>query len=345
MLTGAGGIAFGGPDRPARYLRDLLEELVEAAPSGSRIDWATYYFRDRALARALIRASERGVRVRLVLDGQPRRAGANDAVIAQLANHRLGGGLHVRRGGALSPGHLHSKIYGFDDCVLIGSFNPSGDDPEDAEVIAEIGDQDRGHNVLLRIDDPAHVAALRAQVERLARGRSSLIERFFPSANRVVATADASLRFYPRLRTLCVEPEIDALASGDRFRGAISHLKAGPLTKAITRAAQRGVATEILVHDTERRVPTPLVAQLAAVGVTIRRVVDPRGLPMHAKFLLLRRQGSTAAWLGSYNYNPRSRWLNAELLYRTTAPDTVAALEARFAVIAAMAGASGTILA
>jgi len=337
MLIGAGGLAFGGPDLPARRLRDLLETLVDAAPPGSRIDWATYYFRDRALAQALIRASDRGVRVKLVLDGHPRRAGANDAVIAQLASHSLGGGLYVRRGGALSPGHLHSKIYAFADCALIGSFNPSGNDPEDADVIAEIGDQDRGHNLLLRIDVPAHVAALRAQVERLARRRSSLIERFAPDANRVVAAADASLRFYPRLRTLCVEPEIDALASGDRFRGAISHLKAGPLTAAITRAVRRGVATEILVHDTERRVPTRLVAQLAAEGAAIRRVVDPQGLPMHAKFLLLRRRGRTAAWLGSYNYNPRSRWLNAELLYRTTAADTIAVLDARFAVIAAMA--------
>ena len=265
-------------------------------------------------------------------------------MIAQLANHGLCGGLHVRRGGVLSPGHLHTKIYAFADCALIGSFNPSGDDPEDAEVIAEIGDQDRGHNLLLRIDGTAHVAALREQVERLARGRSSLIERFFPTANRVITTADASLRFYPRLRTLCVEPEIDALVPGGHFRGAISHLKAGPLTEAITRAARRGVTTEILVHDTERRVPTPLVMQLAAAGVAIRRVVDPQGLPMHAKFLLLQSNGRTAAWLGSYNYNQRSRWLNAELLYRTTAADTVAALDARFAAIAEMAGARGMTL-
>lgn len=337
ILIGTGGIAFGGPDLPPRHLRDLLQSLVDSAPPGSRIDWATYYFRDRALAEALIRASDRGVDVRLVIDGHPRRAGSNDAVAALLGGHGLKGGFHVRRGGALSPGHLHSKIYGFGDFALIGSFNPSGDEPEDAQVIAEIGDQDRGHNLLLRIGAPDLVQALRDEVAYLCADQSSLTARFRSAANRVVETADARLCFYPRLRTLQVEPEIDALERGDRFRGAISHLKAGPLTEAIIRAALRGVTTELLVHDTERRVPGALVRRLAATGVDIRRVVDRDGLPMHAKFLLLDHGTASAAWLGSYNYNPRSRWLNAELLYRTTAADTIAVLAQRYTAIAAMA--------
>ena len=43
---------FGGPDRPARALRDLLEQKVDEVPPGGSIAWITYYFRDEALAEA-----------------------------------------------------------------------------------------------------------------------------------------------------------------------------------------------------------------------------------------------------------------------------------------------------
>ncbi|MFL6747978.1 MAG: phospholipase D-like domain-containing protein, partial [Sphingomicrobium sp.] len=70
-----GRVEFGGPDLPPRHLRDLLQQHVDQSPPGSRIDWATYYFRDRALAEALMRASDRGVSVRLVMEAKPRREG------------------------------------------------------------------------------------------------------------------------------------------------------------------------------------------------------------------------------------------------------------------------------
>src|SRR5688500_5918459 len=104
-----GRLEFGGPDLPPRRLRQLLQDHVDAAPRGSRVDWATYYFRDRALAEALIRASDRGVVVTLAVEPDPRRPGANDAVIAMLRDHGLNGGLHLYR--TVRKGHLHTKIY------------------------------------------------------------------------------------------------------------------------------------------------------------------------------------------------------------------------------------------
>jgi phosphatidylserine/phosphatidylglycerophosphate/cardiolipin synthase-like enzyme len=65
-------VTFGGPDRPRGCLRDLLAQRIEAVPPGGAIDWATYYFRDRRLAGDLIRARERGVEVRVTIDGRPR---------------------------------------------------------------------------------------------------------------------------------------------------------------------------------------------------------------------------------------------------------------------------------
>lgn len=330
-----GRIEFGGPDLPPRRLRDLLQAQVDGSPPGSRIDWATYYFRDRALAEALVRAKARGVAVTIVVEPKPRRAGANDAVIAIL-RQGLGAGLRLYK--PLGRGRLHSKIYCFShpDIAWIGSFNPSGDDPEDADVVAEIGDQDRGHNLLLGIERPRLVKALRTQVGRLGRPPGL---RLLTGLRGLFAVrdGDTSLFFYPRPRKSLAEPEVSKLKANDSFRGAISHLKAGVMTKALKSVAARGAKVELLVHDTERRVPSEVIGDLQQAGVDVRRVAIPGDLPMHAKFLLLARRSESCAWLGSFNFNAKSRNRNAELLVRTEDAATIAALSSRFDLIAASA--------
>lgn len=334
-----GRVEFGGPDLPPRRLRNLLQDQVDASPPGSRIDWATYYFRDRALAEALIRASDRSVRVNLVLEADPRRAGANDAVIALLGGHGLNGGFHLYRPGPKDKGHLHAKIYAFSnpDIAWIGSFNPSGDEPEDADVIAEIGDQDRGHNLLLGIEHPRLTKALRRHVARLTKwGRFPLLLR--PGFNRTVRTMGTKLFFYPRVFPYLVERSVERMKSGDRLRGAISHFKTGELAKQLERAVARGARVELLVHDTMRRVPSDLVGSLQMAGVSIIRVRHEDDLPMHAKFLLMEIGSMRVAWVGSYNFNKKSRRYNAEVLLRTNDQSVFASLERRFGIIAAMAG-------
>ena len=335
-----GRIEFGGPDLAPRRLRDLLQRHVDEAPPGSRIDWATYYFRDRALAEALIRASDRGVKVRLVLEAQPRRQDANKAVVAMLKEHGLRGGFHLRspvgRDGA--KGHLHAKIYAFSDPEIawIGSFNPSGDDPDDPEVIAEIGDQDRGHNLLLGVERPRLVTTLRRYIDGLVEPpRTPLWQRFLSYWR--VRDGNTRLFFYPRITTLVVEPHIALLPRSGSVRAAISHLKKGALTRSLAKAAERGADIDLLVHDTERRVSAKAFQFLEEAGVDIRRVSDADDLPMHAKFILVRRGRRTTAWLGSYNFNDKSRYDNAEVLLSTTDPHIVAALSARFDQIAKMA--------
>lgn len=333
-----GRVEFGGPDLSPRRLRDLLQAQVDGSPPGSRIDWATYYFRDRALANALMRASDRGVRVTLVLEPDPRRAGANDAVIAMLQAHGLNGGFHRYRSWRAEKGHLHAKIYCFShpEIAWAGSFNPSGDDPEDADVIAEIGDQDRGHNLLFGVRSAKLTAALRRHVGRLAHW--SPIPPFLrPSLNLTVEDRGTRLYFYPRLFPYPVERSIARLSTGDRVRGAISHLKPGELTEQLTSAVQRGVDVELLVHDTERRVPSELVRAMAVAGVRITRVGHDDGLPMHAKFILIDQDGARTAWLGSYNFNKKSRRHNAEVLLSTDDPTVTASLEERFRAISSLA--------
>lgn len=333
-MTGPlGRVVFGGPDFPPGQLRDLLEDHVNRARPGSRIDWATYYFRDRALARALMRASDRGARVRLVMEPRPRRHDANEPVIAMLKAHGLGGGfqLYSPAGSRPAVGRLHAKIYAFSDPDIcwVGSFNPSGDQPEDPEVIAEIGDQDRGHNLLLGIERPHLVQGLRNFIDQLA---SNPAEGWWTrlSSNRSLGGEDTRIYFYPRRMSLVAEPAIAMLGRSGSVRGAISHLKTGPMAWSLALAARKGADIELLVHDTSRRVSGKVFQFLRRAGVRIERVVHPEGLPMHAKFLLVSNRNDTTAWLGSYNYNEKSRLRNAELLLATSDGQVIEQLSGRF---------------
>jgi phosphatidylserine/phosphatidylglycerophosphate/cardiolipin synthase-like enzyme len=331
---------FGGPDMPARALSGLLQRMVAESRPGDRICWVTYYFRDRVLARALMDAADRGVQVSLLVDGSPRRKRANDAVLAMLRAHGLGGGLTVHNkpawGRKLHP-HLHAKLYlfaGQQPRALIGSFNPSGDEPEeDPDVIAEIGDQDRGHNMLVEITDPALVAALEQQAQLWHRHSSSPLLRFRGLQNRTLQSDSLRLILFPRLRTSIVEPEIAKLGAGSRISGALSHVKPGPFTRALGAAAARGVDVNLIVHDTERRVPEAMLQQLAAQGIRVRRYRHADGLPVHAKYLLLQGAAQHCGYFGSFNFNTRSRWLNIEILARSTDPAVLAQLQARFAAL------------
>ncbi len=324
-------ILFGGPDRPHRFLRNVLEQLVEQARPGSRIDWSTYYFRDLALASALMRAADRGVRVRLVLEGQARRRGANDAVIELLAAHGLGGGFKVRqRQGGL--GQLHTKAYLFSDpdLALVGSFNPSGNQPEDQDVVAEIGDQDRGYNLLFCVRQPDFVVALRKHVDQLGEKDAKLWDRLRPHFNRALGSGSTRAFLYPRLRTRLVESEIQALGRSASVLAAVSHMKKGSFINALRRARRNGAGVSLLVHATERRVPGGLIEQLNKEGIITTRIGNTHDIPMHNKFVILQQGEKRHAWLGSYNYNSKSRWLNDELLVRTEDADAVELLAHRF---------------
>ena len=334
-------IYYGGPDQPAGALRDVLKARVDAAPPGSEITWATYYFRDQALAESLVAAQRRGVRVRVRVEGSPRRGAANDGVITTL-REGLGDGLRTHRAW-FGASHLHAKVYAFSGPspeVLIGSFNPSGDEDDDnPKLIADIGDQDRGENLLVGFRDPKAVLALRRQAERLWQGK---VGRFGRYENRAVNLKSVRFYYYPRLRPDVVERRIARLGPGDRVEAAISHMDQGPFVQQLAEAARRGVDVHLVVHDTARRVPNGVVRTLGDAGVTVRRYCNVDGLPMHAKFVLIDRGGERSAWFGSLNYNITSRFLNKEILARSTDDAVVADLQARFQTIAQAADREAT---
>jgi phosphatidylserine/phosphatidylglycerophosphate/cardiolipin synthase-like enzyme len=335
-------VHFGGPDLPPRHLRNLLRQKIDAVPSGGKILWATYYFRDRDLADALLAAAARGVRVIVKLESKPRLKNANDTIIAKLKP--LGAGLYACLGnkkfGSKKRGYLHSKIYWFSHPrphALIGSFNPSGDEPEDQAVVDEIGDQDRGHNLLVEFHDPDIVAALKKYIASIGNP----LLRYMPAQNLGVSSGKTRLQFFPNLRKDQLAAHIARLPAGSAVQGAVSHLKPGRLLNTLASAARRGVRISLLIHDTERRVPEESVRALSEAGAVLKRYLHADRLPLHAKFIVVKDLSAETAYFGSYNFNERSRSLNHEVFAASTDPAIISRLTQRFLEIAADAARQG----
>jgi len=343
-------IHFGGPDLPPQRLRDLLAERIAAVPSGGAIDWVTYYFRDRRLAAELLRARRRGVRVTVTLDGCPRTEHANDAVIAMLAGPEgLGDGLRIISpagiptldGKRLQP-RLHAKLYCFSHptpVAYIGSFNPSGDQPEqEPDVIRKIGDQDRGHNVLVGIFDPALVQHLKTYAGWMFQARHRLFQRLTIFANRPYRGEDTEIYFWPRILGHPAMKFFNQIAPGAHLRVAASHLKGQAIARALLGLVRRGAELEIIAGATERRVPAAIEQKFSTAGVVFRRVGQTDGLPMHNKFVIAEKNGQHWSIFGSFNWNTRSYWLNHEIGAISTNRQLWEAFNERWEAMVAPAG-------
>jgi len=315
-------IFFGGPDCRPRALRDLLHSRVCAVPSGGEISWATYYFRDEALADALVQAKKRGVTVRVTLEENPRTARANLPVLEMLQSPgNLAGDCRSLRHTwpdnlRWKKPRLHIKLYYFshpEPHVLVGTFNPSGNQPEDPRIVAEIGDQDRGHNHLVEISDSRLVFPLREHLRLLHDGRHGPWERLLPCNNRVITAGDSRIYLFPRLRRDVLRRKLLTLPSGTILRMAISHLNNVEIAKTLLHLTKKGVEIEILTHDTERRVPG-WTEDLLDGQLLFRRYHHCQGLPMHNKFILIDAPGGREVIFGSMNLSNNSLHANHELL-------------------------------
>jgi phosphatidylserine/phosphatidylglycerophosphate/cardiolipin synthase-like enzyme len=218
--------------------------------------------------------------------------------------------------------------------AFIGSFNPSGDEPElEPEVLRAVGDQNRGHNLLVGLRDPVLVTGLVQHARALHRRWHSAFDRVLPASNRTLRSDDFEVYFMPRILRDPVVALLRRCGRGDRVRIAASHFS-GPTSLAILRALRRrGASVEIRAEATARRVPARVEEHLREVGVVFERVIDPDGLPMHAKFALIERGGERHAALGSFNWTEPSRLFNREIGAISANRELFARLDARWDVL------------
>ncbi|MEJ2201877.1 MAG: phospholipase D-like domain-containing protein, partial [Desulfuromonadaceae bacterium] len=204
-----------------------------------------------------------------------------------------------------------------------------GNEPEDPNLLAIIGDQDRGHNLLLELNDPRLVSPLRQHLLHLHSAVHGPWERLRPSYNRVIRTEDTAIYLFPRLRRNIIAKKLLTVPSGSVLRLAVSHLNDRKIGATLRAVAARGVRIEILAHDTERRVPQWVEEQLLE-SLTFRRYRHPQGLPMHNKFILIHTPQQREVLLGSMNLSVRSLYVNHELLLVSSNPLLVEAMERRW---------------
>jgi len=316
-------IHWGGPDLPPRALRDLMEDRIDAVPSGGEILWVTYYFRDEGLAEALLKAKKRGVNVRVLMEGNPRNGSINARVAKLLGrSDALGKGLRSLRhrlidNRFLRSCRLHEKLYYFshpEPCALVGTFNPSGNQPEEPAILRKIGDQDRGHNVLVEVRDQVLVQGLYKHAQRMFQMVHGPWERFLSVNNRILASGDTRVLFFPRTLRKDFDDLLDGLEHGCSLRMAVSHLNDSGICKQLFKLARKGVDIEILAHDTQRRVPSWVEKEMLKNGITFNRYIHPDGLPMHNKFMLIDSPERKVVTVGSMNLSVRSLHANHELL-------------------------------
>lgn len=333
---------FGGPDQPGSHLRDILAAHIDAVPAHGSIDWVTYYFRDRRLAHALLRAQQRGVRVTVTLSGHTRTSQANAAVMAILAGpDGLGTGLRLIAlpglpavfGKGLRP-RVHEKLYCFSHprpTAFVGSFNPSSDLPElRPDIIDEIGDHDCAWNVLVGITEPTLVAGLLAHARRMHTDPPGLLYRCGAHANRVLAADDTRVYFWPRLRVHPVLAHLQALSNAAQVRIAASHVSAHRAIDALLELARRGVEVEIITEATLRRVTRAAERRLLEAGVRFSRLDSEDRVPMHLKFVLAEDGAHSWVAFGSFNWTVPSMYLNHEIAVLSSAPPLLAAFTSRW---------------
>ncbi|WP_240141514.1 phospholipase D-like domain-containing protein [Nitrosomonas sp. HPC101] len=318
-------IHFGGPDYPRERLRNLLEDRIAAVPAGGSINWVTYYFRDIRLANALIQAHQRGVQVTLSLEGRPRIPYANDAVIALLKGPRgIGSALRIITiPGLPSPSskswkpQMHEKLYCFshpEPVAFIGSFNPSGNGLEDdPEIIREIGDQDRGYNVLIGLKDPVLVEKLTEHARQLHQHPVGLFHRFTMNASSDIRGTDTDIYFWPRTDAHPVVRFLPNTGNSTRIRIAASHIRAESVVGIMEKLVKQGADLEILAESTFRRVTKNVEQRLLNAGIRFKRIQHSESLPMHLKFALIEKDGCAWSIFGSFNWTKPSFWLNHEI--------------------------------
>jgi HKD family nuclease len=307
-------VHFGGPDKQVYFLRDLLAKKIDEIEGGGEIFWITYYFRDFYLAEKLIKAADRGVKVTLLLEAKPRIKNANLEVINLLeSNKKISLNLirHIKPHKHLFSGmpKIHEKLYYFRNnsraYAYIGSFNPSGREGDDPEIVELIGDQDRGHNFLIEIDDKLLLDNLYNHCVYMKDIKHGFIENIKRWKSQV-KSGGMLIYFFPWAKKKVIINYLKMATKGDRLHIAVSHFSSIIIVYNLIKLAKRGVEIKIISHNTNRRFPLKIERLLNSFHIPCLRYDHPKKYPMHNKFIILEKKDNSYVAFGSMNLTVRS---------------------------------------
>jgi phosphatidylserine/phosphatidylglycerophosphate/cardiolipin synthase-like enzyme len=159
--------------------------------------------------------------------------------------------------------------------------------------------------------------------------RHDPFERLKSHWNAEYRSARLGIWFYPRRKTGL---HIEAFGDGTvkTVRVAASHFRDPTVAHRLADLAAKGMRVEVMTHESLRRVPTKIEELLSYGGVQFRRYHHPDRVPMHNKFILLGTEKEASVLFGSFNLTRTSRWLNHEVLLKSSDPEIVAAFSERW---------------
>ncbi len=293
----------GGPD--AR-----LAEAIDAAVYS--VDVAIYHLNLWSVRDALLRAADRGVRVRVVVESD----GMFDAEVQDLVQ----AGIPVL--GDRRESLMHDKFTVIDGLeVWTGSMNYS------------VGSAYRDHNLLLRLRSSALAEDYTREFEEMF-----VDDRFGPLS--VADTPNPAITIDGTQVEVWFAPD-DGVASRlvgliDDARSQVDFLAftftSDALAEALLRAGERGVTVRGVIERDQAEAAGSDYARLQQAGIDVRQDSNPG--TMHHKLLLI-DQGVVAT--GSYNFTRSAEESNDENVVILFSPVAAAELEVEFAGIYAAA--------
>ena len=321
--AGANVTPFVLPDSPGLPVEPLRD-------ADDRLFVAGYTLTSERVADALVAAADRGVRVRVLLEGSP--VGGFPTRSARLLDRLTAAGVAVRiLDGEVERFRFHHPKYAVADdraVVLTENWKPSGTGGRSnrgwgvvAEPSARAGATDGtvadDLAALFAADFAARDArswrAFRADTEFHEGGRAngSYPARF--DAPPEPTAADVTVLTAPGNAADRIVARIDA---ADERVLAVAPRVGGPddrIVRALRRAAQRGVDVHLLLSDAwyDREANRNLSERLADEPIAVD-LAEPRGRfeTVHAKGLVV----DDAAVVGSLNWNPSAETRNREVL-------------------------------
>lgn len=309
--------AFVLPDEPTRAV-----EFLNSADE--RIYLAGYTLSSQAVVDALVAADDRGVAVRVVVDGSP-AGGMSDAAAAALTELRRSGVDLLLVDGERARYRFHHPKYAVVDgraLVTTENWKPSGLGGGSSRGWAVITDQQRiveGFVQAFRSDRRWVDATVWSPGGRASSSPESPSESFpaeFEARSFEVERSELLLapdNAAGRIRTL-----VENANTSIRLKQVSIGSEEFPLLRAVLDAARRGVEVDILLsgawyaEEENERLRQSLTERAAAENLPVQiRVADPdkRYEKIHAKGLIV--DGDTTV-VGSINWNNNSLQNNRE---------------------------------